>query len=47
MRRKTWVGRDEEETKLGEIRTRGVLTIWEYKQDDDDPERRIEHQAVP
>ena len=39
-------GTREVRTILGEIRTRGVLTIWEYVQDDDDPEQRIEDQVV-
>ena len=41
------VGPRRVETTLGEIRTRGVLTICAYTQDDDDPDQRIEDRAVP
>ena len=41
------MGRRTVETTIGEIRTRGVLTIWSYTQDDDDTEQRIEDRAVP
>ena len=41
------MGRRQVETKLGEIRTRGVLAIWANTQDDGDPEQRIEDRAVP
>ena len=40
------MGRRQVETTLGEIRTRGVLKIWAYTQDDEDPEQRIEDRAV-